>query len=84
MGVYSCALVLGLIPAIIAQSKGRSFRDGGYTEPYSLSLPWFTFRFVNQKDEKRMSNKMVSNDRSPYCAELNRRKTVIVSIAVVI
>ena len=77
MEVILSALVLGLIPAIIAQSKGRSFW-GWWIYGALLFIVALVHSLVIQKDEKTHEQQMVSNGmkKCPYCAELIKEEAI--------
>jgi len=69
---------LGLIPAIIAQSKGRSFLLWWFYGfmIFIIAFPHSLIISSNQKliDEKKLSEGM---KKCPYCAELIKEEAIV-------
>jgi hypothetical protein len=70
-----CA-VLGLIPALIAEAKGRSF--GGFWFYGTLLFPLALIHSLIMKDETRQAIAGEQENREcPFCAEIVKAKAVV-------
>lgn len=72
------AIVLGLIPALIAQSKGRSF-IGWWIYGVLLFIIALVHSLVIRKDIKAEENELMTFDgmkKCPYCAELIKKEAI--------
>lgn len=78
MEILFLGLLLGLIPAMIAQSKGRSFLLWWFYGAmiFIIALPHSLIISSNQKllDERKLNEGM---KKCPYCAELVKEEAKI-------
>lgn len=78
MGVLILAIIIGLIPAAIAQSKGRSFLLWWFYGAmiWIIAMPHSLMLSANQ-DALDDRARMEGNKKCPFCAELIRRDAVV-------
>ncbi|PLR48623.1 zinc ribbon domain-containing protein [Chimaeribacter arupi] len=71
------AAVLGIIPALIAQSKGRSF-VAWWFYGFLLFIIALVHSIVIKKDNKVIEQEMIDDGmkKCPFCAELVRKEAV--------
>lgn len=78
MEVLIFAALLGLIPAMIAQSKGKSFGPWWFYGAmlFIIALP---HALIMSADKKSIENKQLSKGmkKCPYCAELIKEEAVV-------
>lgn len=78
MEILIIAIVIGLLPATIAQSKGYSFLLWWFygAALFIIALP---HSLMLKEDRKQLDQKHISegNKKCPFCAELIRQEAVV-------
>lgn len=78
MEVLIVAIIIGLIPAFIAQSKGRSFVLWWLygAAVFIVALP---HALIMSADKKKLEEKQLSEGmkKCPYCAELIKKEATV-------
>lgn len=78
MEILFYGMILGIIPAMIAQSKGRSFLLWWFygTMIFIIALP---HSLLISKDQKSLDEQSLSEGmkKCPYCAELIKEEATI-------
>lgn len=71
------AIILGLIPALIAQSKGRSF-FGWWIYGTLIFIVAFVHSLVIRKESKIIEQEMIEDGmrKCPFCAEMVKQEAV--------
>ncbi|ELY3597475.1 zinc ribbon domain-containing protein [Cronobacter malonaticus] len=77
MELFLVAAVLGIIPALIAQSKGRSFL-AWWLYGFLLFIIALVHSLVIKKDAKVVEQEMIDDGmrKCPFCAEMVRKEAV--------
>src|SRR5438067_23776 len=79
MEYFILVLLLGLIPAMIASSKGRSF-FGWYVYGVLLFLIALVHALLLRPDVKHVEARAIAEDgrrKCPHCAELIKREALV-------
>ncbi|WP_318386400.1 zinc ribbon domain-containing protein [Enterobacter sp.] len=77
MEFFLVAIVLGIIPALIAQSKGRSF-IGWWIYGFLLFIVALVHSLIIKKDSKTFEKEMIDDGmrKCPFCAEMVRNEAI--------
>lgn len=77
MDIFLLAVLIGLVPAVIARGKGRSFANWWFygAALFIIALPHALLMKANQAEleKKQLSDGM---KKCPYCAELIKREAI--------
>ncbi|ADM43329.1 zinc ribbon domain-containing protein [Edwardsiella piscicida] len=77
MELFIVAALLGLIPAFIAQSKGRSF-GAWWLYGFLLFIVAIIHSLLISKNDKAIEDKQLENGmrKCPFCAELVKKEAI--------
>jgi len=78
MELFLWAVLLGLIPALIAQSKGRSF-IGWWIYGALIFIVALPHALIMKADQKTIEAKQISEGmrKCPYCAEMIKQEAKV-------
>lgn len=77
MEFFLVAIVLGIIPALIAQSKGRSF-IGWWIYGFLLFIVALVHSLIIKKDPQAIEKELIDNGmrKCPFCVEMVREEAI--------